>query len=401
MKKRLQRLASGGAGFVGLVFLASRALYFASGEIFARLLRPSPGPADTRPAHHLVHNIWARWDGIWYSYIAAHGYERHVPPEAAFFPLPSLLAQVAVHISGARPALENLSVALTVISLAATLFGFYCLYRIAEDGWGEGVARRSVLALAFFPTSFFFNAAYSEGLFLALSAGALWAVRLRRNLLLGCILAALASATREAGLFLLIPLLGCWMGGRGWYGLRRLPYLALVPSGTAAYMLYLWRRYGDPLEFEVAEKTHWHRKFSGPYASFRDALMRAIRGWRWVVHPESLLYGRGSLLHSFLAANTFYFGFLVLTVVLLAAGILVLPWDLLLYSVCLTLLPALDGAAGMPLMSFSRFLLAPFPLFIVVGALLRSRAALFVWLCASAALSLFFCALFVSWRWVA
>jgi len=401
VKKRLRRFASGGAGFVGLVFLASRALYFASGAIFAGLLRPSPGPADTRPVHHLVTNIWARWDGIWYSYIAAHGYERFLPPETAFFPLPPLLARTVVRFSGARPTLENLSVALTLISLVATLFGFYFVYRLAEDCWGEKVARNSVLVLAFFPTSFFFNAAYSEGLFLAFSSGALWAARLRRNLLLGCILAALASATREAGVFLVVPLFGSWLADRERYGLHRLSYLALVPSGMAAYLVYLWHRYGNPLEFAMAEKAHWHRKFSGPYVTFRDALVRAIQGWRWAVHPESLLHGYGSLLHSFLAANTFYFGFFVLTVLLLAAGMRVLPWDLLIYSACLTLLPALDGAAGMPLMSFSRFLLVVFPLFFVLGLLLRSRAALAVWLSTSTALSLFFCALFVSWRWVA
>ena len=53
-----------------------------------------------------------------------------------------------------------------------------------------GRTRRSdgSLTLAVFPTSFFFNAVYTESLFLALSAGSIWALRVRRDLLLACLL---------------------------------------------------------------------------------------------------------------------------------------------------------------------------------------------------------------------
>lgn len=45
-------------------------------------------------------------------------------------------------------------------------------------------AQGTILALAFFPTSFFFNAVYTESLFLALSTTAVWATRVRKDLLL-------------------------------------------------------------------------------------------------------------------------------------------------------------------------------------------------------------------------
>ncbi|QIN77815.1 hypothetical protein GBA65_03990 [Rubrobacter marinus] len=44
--------------------------------------------------------------------------------------------------------------------------------------------------MAFFPTAFFFNALYTEALFLALSAGAVWAALVRRDLLLAGALGA-------------------------------------------------------------------------------------------------------------------------------------------------------------------------------------------------------------------
>jgi Gpi18-like mannosyltransferase len=138
------------------------------------------------------------------------------------------------------------------------------VYRIASDGWGEGTARGAVLALAFFP-AFFLNAAYTESVFLALSAGSVWALRVRRNLLLACVMAGLASATRNVGVFLLVPSMMEWIEGRDRHGWRG-AYLALVPSGLLAYMGYLWARFGDAFLFYSAQE-YWGRRATGPGAS--------------------------------------------------------------------------------------------------------------------------------------
>jgi hypothetical protein len=55
------------------------------------------------------------------------------------------------------------------------LLAFYFIYDIARQEWDERVAKGAILALAFFPTTFFLNATYTESLFLALSASSLWA----------------------------------------------------------------------------------------------------------------------------------------------------------------------------------------------------------------------------------
>ena len=99
---------------------------------------------------------------------------------------------------------------------------------------GRATARLTVLVLAFFPTSFFLNAVYTESLFLALSAGSLWALRVRQDLLLACLLAGLATATRNVGLFLLVPLALEWAGNRHAYRWRG-AYLALAPGGLIVY----------------------------------------------------------------------------------------------------------------------------------------------------------------------
>jgi Gpi18-like mannosyltransferase len=85
------------------------------------------------------------------------------------------------------------------ISVAAFPFALWFIYRIAKQLHSTPTARAATLALSFFPTAFFLNAAYTESLFLALSAGAVWAARVRRDFLLACLLAALATARATSG----------------------------------------------------------------------------------------------------------------------------------------------------------------------------------------------------------
>jgi Gpi18-like mannosyltransferase len=98
----------------------------------------------------------------------------------------------------------------SLLSLLFLPFAFYFIYQIAYEGWDERTAKGTLLALAFFPTTFFLNATYTESLFLALSAGSLWAIRVRKNLLLACILAGLATATRNVAIFLIVPVMFEW-----------------------------------------------------------------------------------------------------------------------------------------------------------------------------------------------
>ena len=46
-----------------------------------------------------------------------------------------------------------------------------------SKAWRDEIARRAVLLFALFPSSLFLWAFYSEGMFIALGAGAVWADR--------------------------------------------------------------------------------------------------------------------------------------------------------------------------------------------------------------------------------
>ena len=185
---------------------------------------------------------------------------------------------------GGPLSLGAISVYGVLISLSALPLALYFVYRIAEHGWGTRVARDAVLLMAFFPTSYFLNAAYTESLFLALSAASLWALRVRRDLLLACVLAGLATATRNVGVFLLLALVYEWYRERERYGWR-VAYLALAPSGLLVYMAYLWAKFGNPFLFYEAQ-SYWNRTPTNPLSFAVNILREAGESLAALVTPS-------------------------------------------------------------------------------------------------------------------
>ena len=83
---------------------------------------------------------------------------------------------------------------------------------------------------------------------------------------------------------------------------------------------------------------------------------------------------------------------------MLGAGWRLLPAELWAYSVAILVVPVLFASASNPLVSIPRFVLAAFPLFIVLGAtVLKHRKVLVWWLSVSAAISSVFNTLFMGW----
>ena len=384
------------------VWAASRLLYLVCGQIFARVLPISRFQRVTLDVPSGSMNLWSHWDGEHYVTLASGGYLNapdNVSP--AFFPLYPLLVRSFAELSGGPISREVLSVWAPLLSILFLPFALYYVYQIALDGWGDRVARGAVLALAFFPTTFFLNAAYTESLFLALSVGSLWAIRVRKNLLLACVLAGLASATRNVGIFLIVPLTYEWIKTMDHYRWRG-AYLAIVPSGLMAYMGYLWARFGNPLLFYTAQED-WGREPTGPLATVGRAWTSAVEGAGRLLDPglwaDPTL---GNLANHLAAAGNFTnLAFFVFALAILLAGARDLPPSLTIYGLLLVAPATLFGTPQSPLMGTPRYELVAFPLFIVLGLLSPNRWLFRGWLLLSALLSLALCALFVTWRFVA
>ena len=388
--------------FVLKVFVASRLFYLLAGGVLAGLVPLGWFQRQTSDVPFGTLNLWAHFDGENYMSVAAYGYQGlSYSTSPAFFPLYPLLMRALAELFGGPVSHGALSVWGILISLVTLFFALWFVYRITEEGWGERAAKGAVLTLAFFPTAFFLNAVYTESLFLMLSAGAVWAIRVRRDLLLACLLAGLAMATRNVGVFLLIPLVFEWWRERRAYGWR-VVYLALAPSGLLAYAAWLWWRFGDPLLF-MSEQEKWEREFSGPLSTLHNAFGLAAGSLRSLFDPAVYeLFGFEGLFYAFSGTNPLYnLMFLLFAYAVLSLGVRWLPADLALYGFALVLAPVFFAASSNPLMSMPRFVLVAFPIFITLGIMLKSRRILVGWVAASVVLSVALCALFVNWHFVA
>ena len=380
--------------FVLVVFAASRLVFMGTGALAAAYL-PQAEPAGDPLGPSGFLSYWARWDGAWYSQIATEGYGERAPESTAFFPLYPVLVRFGSGLPGG-PALWGV-----LISLLCTAFALFFVFRVAERFYDARAARAATLALAFFPTAFFLNAVYTEALFLALTTGAVWAAGVRRDLLMAGVFGALAAATRNVGVLLLIPLLFEWIRHRREFGWRGLPGVALVPMGLAGYALFLWKRFGEPLLFARQQRAYWDRELTSPLTTAGDAWRAAGEGIKYLLDPSTLFLST-SATPALDASNTLNLAFLAVFLGVVILGFVVLPPGLSIYIFVIVLLPVLTPAPRFPLMSLPRFVLGAFPVFLVLGYVLsRSRPILVLWLLLGGGVGVALTALFTTWRWVA
>jgi hypothetical protein len=230
-------------------------------------------------------------------------------------------------------------------------------------------------------------------------------LQVRRDLLLACALAAFATATRNVGIFLLVPLAYEWLRGvagreYGWG--KGVACLALAPSGLLAYAAYLWSRSGDLFLFYSAQ-GYWSRRATGPSTFFTTVFTEAYESLEGLFRPQPLTDSALEDLMGRLNGTTDAYNllFLLFAAVLLVLGVRVLSFSLSAYTFLLVIPAVFFGKPETPLMGFPRYVLVAFPLFIVLAVLLKNRRHLRFWLGLSAAFSLVLCAEFVSWRFVA
>lgn len=188
-----------------------------------------------------LHN---RWDSYWYLDIARNGYYLRGEKEIAnvvFFPLYPMLVRLAGPVAGGDLVLAGWMLSSLFLVLAVVM-----LTRLSQEFHPDIDPTLPAAFLLAYPTAFFLNAVYSESLFLFLSLSTVfWA--LRRNFMIASIFAALASATRVAGVFLFVVLFIEFVQANGWRAMltRRVWPLALAPLGALAFGLYHWIAFGD------------------------------------------------------------------------------------------------------------------------------------------------------------
>lgn len=216
-------------------------------------------------------NLHNRWDAYWYLDIAQNGY--YLPGEddqanVVFFPLYPLLMFAFSPLAGGNLILSGWIVSSVFLALSVLM-----LTRLTQEFHPDiDDPLLPAVFLLVYPTAFYLNAVYSESLFLFLSL-AMVLCAIRRNFLLAGIWAALASATRIAGLFLFILLITEFIQANGWRALmtRRAWPLALAPAGMIAFFVYHWIAFGDFFLYLKIEKFFGRSfKADSPYFDFHN-----------------------------------------------------------------------------------------------------------------------------------
>jgi hypothetical protein len=323
------------------------------------------------PRSDLVFGAFAQWDADWFLRVVNNGYD--VVETSAFFPGYPLV------VRGASFVFRSSLVAGVLVSLAAAALAAVFLYRIGAQAIGKAGAIDAVLFLALYPCAFVFTAPYSDGLFLALVTGSFLAATRNRPWLAG-ICAAAAVATRLAGLAL-IPSLILLLRPRGRSArevLRPIPALVLPLATLGGYMAYLHEHFGDAFAYVHVLEVHWYRHVErfGPFSGLWHSLRS---GWQGAAElGRHLPAGAGSPKGFPSRDQLATWNVLHLLVLVLVLWLTWVAWRRLgpalgLYALSMDVLLLSNTVAVVPLMSFPRYVLGNFPVFIALAATLRQR----------------------------
>lgn len=230
-----------------------------------------------------------RWDSVWYQRIAENGYrytvtlpDGSVHSDLAFFPLLPALERAVSAVTPLTPGGAGLLVAWTAGLLAA--WGIFAVGAHLR-GRRTGVVLAALWGV--YPTAFVQSMAYTETLFTALAAWALYAVLKGRWIVAGalCVLAGLTRPTAAALIAALaitaaVTLLREYRDERRAgpvlrRNARMIAGVALAPLGWLAYVVFVAVREGSPFAyFDV--QAQWGNNIDGG-----RALAAFIAGLPW------------------------------------------------------------------------------------------------------------------------
>jgi hypothetical protein len=367
-------------------------------------------------AHWLVEPM-RLWDGSWYRLVAIFGYEPGKSANAAFFPLYPKLMQWGHELTGV-----SVETAGYVISNIAFMGGLILLYRLVSLDFNESIARRTLWALALFPAAFFFNAVYTESLFLLLAVGTLYAAR-RGEWLIAGIVGLFAALTRSAGVMLLAPMAVLFLQQYGWNPRRWFPNAIPAALPALGPVIFGWILTRSDMKFFdwVDQQWQWNRFSAMPWKTFDCTLngctadVRAFGStsekyvnpidWGWIgdifrdptwSHFTSFEWrdrmARGDVLELIVTVTAF---------VLVLIGLRKVPFYYTAFVVPPLLVPLFSPSQVHPLMSMPRFVLPLFPLFVVVALLVTNRRV-GIGLAVASSIGLVLLTIqFSTWYWVA
>lgn len=339
---------------------------------------------DQKPFNFLI--ALGQYDAQWYLKIANSGYPNH--PKSielsnkksmdglsyAFFPFYPLILGVFNIL------LKNIQLTAFLVTNAFLILNFFSLYIVVKDFFPKTSVFKTIFLLFLFPFSIFYRSYFPEGLYLFLL---LWFVYfiIKKNFAISAIFLGLLNITRGNGLLLNVYffyLLFREVRKHKMHLLQALSFFVLVILPFALWIFFCFVQTGNPFYFYVVRSSWFSFGFIPP-----------------VLHNMLVVFA-----FPVLPLHQFHYSKIDVLSILLGGFLLIkskkfLPNVLWWISLCLYLTPLLITDT----MSFSRYQIVNFPLFIYMAAVLRKyhyaaiiSACLFFLLL----ISLFF----VNWYWI-
>ncbi len=356
------------------------------------------------------------WDGLWYKFIADHGYTTVYNATAAFWPLLPWVMREGHDIFGLQP--EVVGYLFANLCFLGALIAINQLLRI---DFNATLVRRTLWAIALFPTSLFFTAVYTEAPFLLFAALCLLCAR-RGEWIAAGVVGLLAALTRSQGVMLLAPLGILLIQQNGVFPskwLRTAPFAALPALGP---VIFGWKLHDVGLKWRsfIDVQGQWNRADSNPIKTFKcatqgcdlvvDAYGRKstyhARGddWSWlsdlIHHPKWSLVSSMEWRDKLANSDTFELVITLLFIGLALVGLFKLPLWQSAYVWPPLIVPLFQPSSVHPLFSMPRFVIVLFPLFVILAMFIEGRYLKTFAVLASTALLIFFTIQFSQWYWV-
>jgi Gpi18-like mannosyltransferase len=347
--------------FVGLFLLLNKILIFIPAFIADEKRFPNEPPIKFLKI--LFFDTFFKWDSGWYSKIALNGYDLK---STAFFPLYPIILMLFNKIGHISPVYAG--VILSNILFIFILIFFMALVRL---DYNEKDVYKITLLFTVFPTSYYFSCAYTESLYMLLTLVSLYAIR-KQQWAKASIAGMFAGVTRNTGVLLSIPFaiefLFCYWKDKDrklifdWGKLKHILWGLFFPLLTFCYMGFLYYRFNDPFAFAHAQKLFF-RSFMYP--------------WETIYHG---LYDVAHRLKDLHINKVDLYYIIELCAVLLVLYVLVFSfkkirlsyWVILLYSFLIPL-SAPAFAAKDYFISFTRYSLVIFPLYLGLYEVFKNK----------------------------
>ncbi|AVZ74941.1 hypothetical protein SLUN_24930 [Streptomyces lunaelactis] len=311
--------------------------------------------------HVRQHGVWptlaTSWDSGWYLGIADHGYDDSLGTgfnnnSLAFFPLyPVLVKAVAGVTPGSRATVGLL------LAIAFSFVAAWGIFAVGDHLYGRRVGFLLTVLWGVLPVAIVQWMGYTESVFTAFAAWALYAVLNGRWLWAGS-LAALAGLTRPTGIAVAAAVsVAAVLACRGRRSGRRaaLAGALIAPAGWLAFVAWVGLRLGRVDGYFAVQKL-WRNEWDGGASTLRELRQYLL----YMTKPQLFLV-------------------IVSVVLLVSVGLFLLciaerqPLALLVFTGMLLLVVLGSGGVYFPR---ARFLLPGFPLLLPVArALARARSA--------------------------